>query len=188
MQEIEIKAVLKDRTAIVEKLTSLGCVLSAVIQQNDVVYVENTGSLEIFLSNKIFLRIRVNNESEVIFTAKKRMGALVAIEHEVHVDSREEIEQMLYLMGYKKALAIRKTRYTTHYRDCEICIDEVEGLGAFIEMEKLSKDGNPEEIQEELFKFFESIGIRRENRVTKGYDILLLEKEAQHEVESDKLV
>ena len=176
MQEIEIKAVLKDREEIMRKLESLGCTLSDPIRQDDVIYVEHTGPLETFLSNRAFLRIRVNNGNETIFTAKQKRGALVAIEHEVVVDSKGELEQMLGMMGYQKALEIHKTRLVTEYQGCEICIDEVEGLGTFIEMEKLSKDGDAETIQEELFKFFETLGISRADRVTKGYDILLLEK------------
>lgn len=176
MQEIEIKATLKNREEVLEKLASLGCALSEPIRQDDSVYVETLGSIEVFYSNKVFLRIRVNNNSQIIFTAKKRTGALVALEHEVTVNSKEELEQMLLLMGYQKALDINKIRYTTEHNGSEICIDEVEGLGSFIEMETLSKDGNPEEIQEKMFQFFESLGISRDDRVTKGYDVLLLEK------------
>ena len=176
MQEIEIKAVLENKSQVIQKLSSFGCSLSDPIRQEDVVYVEHPGTLDVFLSNKVFLRIRVNNGSEIIFTAKQRTGALVAIEHEVKVDSKEEVEGILALMGYQKALEIKKVRLKTEYQGCEICIDEVEGLGSFIEMEKMSKDGDPQQIQEELFKFFESLGIDRADRVTKGYDILLLEK------------
>jgi predicted adenylyl cyclase CyaB len=107
---------------------------------------------------------------------KKRTGALVAIEHEVTVNSKEEMKKILALMGYQKAVTITKDRTKTKYNGCEICIDEVDSIGSFIEMEKLSVDGNATQIQEELFTFFESIGIRREDRITKGYDILMLEK------------
>ena len=161
---------------VVERLAVLGCALGDPIRQEDSVYVEHAGDLDTFLSNEAFLRIRVNDGAKVVFTVKKRTGALVAIEHEVTVDSREELEQILLLVGYQKTLDIKKTRRITHYNGCEICLDEVEGLGSFIEMEKLSRDGDPGHIQEELFRFLESVGITREDRVTKGYDILLFEK------------
>jgi adenylate cyclase class 2 len=79
-------------------------------------------------------------------------------------------------MGYKEAVRINKTRVITHYNGCEICIDEVEGLGSFIEMEKLAKEGDSEKIQEELFEFFKRLGITNEDRVFWGYDTLMLSR------------
>ncbi|PIR82959.1 class IV adenylate cyclase [Candidatus Kaiserbacteria bacterium CG10_big_fil_rev_8_21_14_0_10_56_12] len=177
MQEIEVKAHLRDREAVVEKLVSLGCTLSDPLQQDDTVYVADREAIHVFAEGNLFLRIRVNNGSEVIFTAKKRSGPLVALEHEVTVSSRAELKGIIAMFGFEKFLTIKKARQTTHYDGCEICIDEVEGLGAFIEMEKLSRDGDPASIQAELFAFLESLGVRREDRVNNGYDILLFERE-----------
>lgn len=179
MQEIEIKARLRDEAVVVEKLTALGCTLSAPVAQDDTVYVERPGDLATFLANPVFLRIRVQDDGKVLFTAKQRRElALVATEHEVTVDSRDELARMLAMMGYHEAVRVLKTRRTAHYDGCELCLDLVEGLGAFIEMEKLSKDGDAAAIQEELWTFFEGLGIAPEDRVTKGYDILMLESRA----------
>jgi predicted adenylyl cyclase CyaB len=79
-------------------------------------------------------------------------------------------------MGYKIAAKVNKTRVITHYDGCEICLDDVENLGSFIEMEKLTKEGDSEKIQEELFTFFESLGIKRQDRMISGYDILMIQK------------
>ncbi len=176
MKEIEVKARLRNKNSVMKKLEALGCVFSDRITQNDVVYTEKTGSLKSFLSNKIFLRIRVNNGSKIIFTVKDRAGALVATEHEVVVDSKEEMRKIILLLGNKEAVRINKTRQTTEYNGCEICIDKVESLGTFIEMEKMTERGDAGKIQEELFTFFLSLGIKQEDRVKKGYDILMLEK------------
>jgi len=177
MKEIEIKAVLKNKEMVMQKLTSLGCVFEAPVVQNDTVYTKNVGSLKEFRTNDVFLRIRVKNNSKILFTVKKRMANdLDAIEYEVEVNSREEMENALLIMGYKEAVRINKTRIVTHYNNCEICIDDVENLGSFIEMEKLTEEGDSEKIQEELFQFFELLGIRREDRVMSGYDILMFQK------------
>ena len=177
MKEIEIKAKLNNREDVVEKLKALGCVFEPAITQEDVVYVKNIGSLEDFRNNDVFLRIRIKNKGKILFTLKKRMSNdLDALEHEVEVSSKEEMEQALFLMGYKEAVRVNKTRVITHHDSCEICIDEVENLGSFIEMEKLTEEGNSEQIQEELFKFFESIGIKQDDRVLSGYDILMIQK------------
>ena len=160
-----------------EKLKVLGCVFDTAITQEDIVYAKNVGSLKNFRDNDVFLRIRVKNKKKILFTLKKRMtNDLDAIEHEVEISSKEEMEQALFLMGYKEAVRVNKTRVITHYDTCEICIDDVENLGTFIEMEKLTKDGDSDKIQEELFKFFESLGISRTDRVMSGYDILMLQE------------
>jgi adenylate cyclase class 2 len=178
MIEIEVKAKLKDRESVISKLKELGCVFEDPMTQEDSVYVENLGTAETFrTANKIFLRLRIKNGKKVIFTAKRReINDLVATEHELEVGSKEPMEQILSLLGYKQAVQINKTRVITHYNNCEICIDEVAGLGVFIEMESLVEEGNPEFIQKELFNFFISLGIRPEDRETVGYDILMMRK------------
>ncbi len=177
MKEIEIKAKLRDKKTVMQKLESLGCKFEPKITQEDIVYVENVGSVEIYNANKAVLRLRVKNGKKVLFTAKKKTkNGLEAIEYEVEVSSRDEMEKALLLMGLQEAVRINKTRIITHYDGCEICIDDVENLGAFIEMEKLVEDGDALTIQEELFQFFEKIDISRDDRVMVGYDILMLSK------------
>lgn len=177
MKEIEIKARLKNPEEVIEKLKSLGCVFEDPITQRDVVYAENVGTLEIFRANKVFLRIRVKNNSKILFTLKKRgVNDLDSLEHEVEISSKEEMEQIIALIGYREAVQVNKIRTITHYNGCEICIDDVENLGTFIEMEKLTESGDSEKIQEELFKFFESLGISRTDRAVSGYDILMMQK------------
>ncbi len=179
MKEIEIKAKLVNREGIMERLKALDCVFGPMIKQEDIVYVKNVGSLKEFCANDVFLRIRVNDNKKVFFTLKKRDGNLEATEHEVEISSKGEMEQALFLMGYREAVQVNKTRVKTHFDGCEICIDEVEDLGSFIEMEKLTETGDVKTIQEEMFKFFESIGVKREDRVFLGYDILMLQKREQ---------
>ncbi|MDP3762811.1 MAG: CYTH domain-containing protein, partial [bacterium] len=55
----------------------------------------------------------------------------------------------------------------------EICLDEVDRLGSFVEVETFSDDGDPEKIQEEIFKFLLSLGVKPEDRVREGYDTLV---------------
>jgi len=177
MKEIEIKAKLKDRGAVMRKLTDLGCEFEPEVTQSDTVYSLVAGSVEVYMSNKNFLRLRVKNSGKVLFTIKQpQKNHLDKIEYETEVTSRDSMEKAILLMGYQKAVVVNKKRIVAHYEGCEICIDEIEGLGVFIEMEKLVEDGDAEKIQEELFNFFETIGISRDDRIVFGYDILMLQK------------
>lgn len=176
MKEIEIKARLRDKTAITRKLKTLGCVFEKPITQQDTVYAEHVGSLVAFRTNKVFLRLRVKNGSKTFFTLKKRgVNDLDAIEHEMEVSSKDEMEKILFLMGYREAVRVRKVREVTRYDGCEICVDEVEGLGSFIEMETLTEEADSEAVQDKMFQFFLSLGVKPEDRVWSGYDILMME-------------
>ena len=177
--EIEVKAKVANKDDLLEKLTSLGCRFSDQVTQDDVVFAEKIGSLEDFLSNDVFLRIRVQNNGKIILTAKKPIKksaeSLVKIEHEIEIDSPENARSILELMGYREAVHVKKTRQTAEYNDYEICLDEIEGLGSFIELEQMGESDNAEEIQKNMFAFLESLGISPEAQVKKGYDILMIE-------------
>ena len=180
MKEIEIKAKLVNKSMVIKNLKKLGCVFEKPITQEDVVYTKLAGTLKKFRKNEYFLRIRIKNKKKILFTIKKRMSNdLDAIEHEFEISSKEEMEKTLFMIGFQKAVEIKKTRIITHYNGSEICIDEVKNLGSFIEMETLTKKGNAEKIQDTMFSFFESIGIDKKDRLFSGYDILMFQKNSK---------
>lgn len=184
MQEVEIKAKLENEEAILAKLTELGVTFSASAAQDDTIYVKETGSLEIFLSNSLFLRLRVVDGMRTIFTAKyheNRDAAndTYATEYEVDVSSRDMMEQILMLQGYKEAVRVQKTRRTAVYNGWEICLDEVDGLGSFIEVEHMAEDGaDPQTIYESLKVFLSSIGVEESAVTTMRYDSMILTRGA----------
>lgn len=182
MKEVEVKARLKDKTKVQEALRALGCVFSEVVTQDDTTYVREVGSLDAYLSNPEFLRLRVEGDGRVLFTLKYHPGRVgdldgAPLEHETVVGSREEMEHMLDLMGYKTAVRIRKSRVKTQHKNWEICIDEVEGLGSFIEIEELADEhADVSPIHTAMHEFLQAIGVEPEDAGLKRYDILLLEK------------
>jgi adenylate cyclase class 2 len=174
MREIEVKAKLTNKEAVVNKLKSLGCIFGESKTQNDVIYVEKWGDLNTFLSNNVFLRIR-ESKGKILFTLKtKGENSLSKIEHEVEVSSKEEIENILKLLKFVPAVSVNKTRSITYYNNFEICVDNVEDLGDFIEVERMVDEGEAKLIQDEMFTFLESFGVKSEDRVFEGYDILKL--------------
>ena len=57
-----------------------------------------------------------------------------------------------------------------------ICLDKVEGLGEFIEVEKITEQDDSIQTQKKLFDFLKSLGISEEDQVFKGYDTLIEEQ------------
>ena len=177
MKEIEIKAYLKDEAKVIANLRNLGCELSAPIRQVDTVYTRiPANTLEEYLTNDHFVRIREKSDGKFIFTVKKPLSkeVLTKAEHETQIMNNKELELALGLMGYKLASKVIKVRRTTNYKDFEICIDEVEKLGAFIEVERMS-DGDVDQVRKDLNEFLLSLGVSTEDEVRKGYDILEIE-------------
>jgi len=173
--EIEVKAKVKDFEIIKDKLKELGCVLSLPIIQNDYIYNSKTTNIREGYDGSPILRIRKQGE-KILFTLKKnRTNELDCIEKEIEVSNDETLRDILLLMNYESNVEVHKKRIKTTYKDYEICLDEVEGLGTYIEVEKMSEEDG-EKVQNELFEFLETLGVSKEDRVFKGYDTLIFLK------------
>lgn len=184
MREIEVKAHLKEEKNVVQRLGAVGAVFSETEKQVDKVYVKTQGDLSVYLSNDHFVRIREKSDGRKIFTVKVPKASrehLAKLEHETEIEDSSEMEQCLFLMGYKLASTVVKERRTSKVNDYEICIDEVEGLGSFIEVEKMVENSGPDDahVLEELRTFLFDLGVLPEDEVRKGYDILIIEKFAK---------
>lgn len=177
-KEIEVKAKVDNLEELAKKLESLGIELSEPITQNDQTFVdENYGDYAAFQPDKNILRIRENNE-KFIFTLKQpKSNEMDALERETEITDPTEFKEALLLMGYKSVVEIHKVRRKAKYKDYEICLDEVKELGTFVEVEKITNDDNAEEVQEGLFQFLESLGVKREDGVTNGYDTMVYKKQ-----------
>jgi adenylate cyclase class 2 len=105
-----------------------------------------------------------------------RKDELDCIEKEIEVSDGNVLQEIFLMLGYSKTVEVKKKRVKTKFKDYEICLDEVDGLGSFIEVEKItSEDG--EAVQTELFKFLQSLGVKLEDRVRVGYDSLMWQKD-----------
>lgn len=176
MQEIEVKAELKDHQAVLEKLKGLGCEISEPIVQKDRVFIhKDIGFKDITVGTPI-LRIREQGK-KVIFTYKSIQGdELHKKEHEVEVSSASEMDAILKEVDYYEVVRFEKKRVGCKYKNIEICLDEVKDLGSFIEAEEMTDTKSAGEVQKELFRFLESVGVDSGDRVHKGYDVLMYNK------------
>lgn len=182
MREIEIKTRVADKQSLLNALKDRGVELSEPIKQHDVVY--GIAGTEDNAPDSIWLRIRTENDTKTIFTLKKQhAGGLDSIEHETEVSDSKELEAIIATMGYTLYSDLTKTRQKAAYKDIEICVDEVEQLGVFIEVEKLTDiDADGAAIANELWRHLESFGVDRDNEVFDGYDVLINRHLAQTRV------
>lgn len=172
MREIEIKARLVNKNDVLAKLNDTGVVLSEPIKQHDVVYGKPGmvgGEMD-----AIWLRVRTENDTKMIFTLKKPMvGQLDSIEHELEIGDADEMKAIMSLLGYELFSDVTKQRQKGKVGDIEICVDKVDKLGSFIEAELLmSDDADHGEVENTLWKLFEDLGIQRADQVFEGYDVM----------------
>lgn len=175
VQEIEVKATVKNAEDLRQKLESLGCIFSNSIEQKDRIFVPKGHDIPVENGVNVF-RIR-EQDGKFILTLKQQVtNQLDCLEYETDINQPEKVVKMIELLGFAEISSVNKTRIKGKYKDLEICLDEVEQLGSFIEVEKMVEEGNAETIQSELWQFLESIGVDKKEQVTDGYDILIKKK------------
>lgn len=179
MREIEIKAKVADKQSLINSIQGAGIQLSAPIKQHDVVYGQQ--GVADNAPGSIWLRIRTENDSKIIFTLKQQYkGGLDSIEHETEVSDADELASIISRLNFGLYSDLTKTRQKANYNDIEICVDEVEGLGVFIEAERLAEeDADGQSIAKELWTALEKFGVSRSDEVFDGYDVLMNRKNAR---------
>jgi adenylate cyclase, class 2 len=171
MAEIEVKARVQEFDSLLKKLSELGCEVTLPISQKDVVFTDG----ETDPKKRNIIRIRDTKGKHILTLKRDREDELDCIEIETEVGDPEAMRDMLHMMGYEERVRVNKLRRKAAYRDYEICLDEVEGLGSFIEVEKISEESG-EAIKNEILEFLISLGVSPNDRVFHGYDTLLEQK------------
>ena len=85
---------------------------------------------------------------------------LVSDEYEFAVDDGDMARQMLVALGWREVVTVDKVRLESKTEDYTICIDEVAGLGLFIELEVLAEDDvDVDALQKQMRSFLKSLNI-----------------------------
>ncbi len=191
MREIEVKAKVDSFDEIKKKLEDMGCVFSEPLVQHDIIYAEEGKEflVEAKVGHRVVrlrrengpLRQGVSEASRAIFNMKQQQSnELDSIEKETEVGDLDAMHAILLALGFRPEVEVKKKRLKTHYQEYEICLDEVEKLGTFIEVEKMTADEiDAASVQEELFTFLESLGVKRDQEQKRGYDTQIYKLEHQ---------
>lgn len=179
MYEVEIKAHLKDKNKIIEKLKSLGCEFGEELHQKDYIFNPRGEKFPPTIGEPV-LRVREENGKNILTLKINQTSRLDCIERELEISDGEMMKEIILLLDFREDVTVEKKRIKTKYKNIEICLDSVMRLGDFIEAEKITTENNPEirkKIQSELMDFLLELGIEREDQVIDGkYDIMLFEK------------
>ena len=172
MREIEVKAKVHDLNELLKRASELGIKLSNPIIQQDQTYAPTVSHDD---PNWNIFRIRKQG-GRIILTMKYRASTRPRDNYELETDISNEADiiQILNRLGYSPGVCINKTRRIASYKDMEICIDKVEALGTYIEVEKMTEDNvDVDKVQDYLWHQLLELGIREGDRETKGYSTLI---------------
>jgi len=97
-------------------------------------------------------------------------------EYETKIEDLGQLRKILDVLNFRLNVKVDKLRKTWVYKDYEVAIDSVKGLGDFVEIEYIGKDKevDPKKITEEMVNFLKSIGCGKIERNYMGYPFQLL--------------
>lgn len=179
--EIEIKVKIDNFDLLKDSLPKFGKLVKS-IQQIDEYYTPIQRDFFAVKPHPVeWLRIRTNPD-KVIFEYDKSIGKRedglqdYAQEYETEIKQPDELRKILEFLDFKKVAIVDKQR---EYWDCgnfEVVLDNVKGLGYFVEVE-LKEDCSDGLIgRQKCMEFLGKLGIKvTESDITKtGYPVLLM--------------
>lgn len=177
MLEVEIKAKLKNRNEVLPKLEKLGCTIKKAKEQEDKIFIKKEfKNFDIPLGENV-IRLRKEDDKNILTLKKKMKDNKASIEIESLVEDEDAISRMLEEMGYKELVFIKKKRKRYSLGRMSICVDDVENLGDFIEVEIMTEenDSKKDEALAEIEAFLEKLEISKNDYEEKRYDTLMYE-------------
>lgn len=137
MEEIEAKFKVEDFEKVKNKLRELNAVLIGVKKQRDIYF--NHSKKDSLRNTPTYLRIRTEDDKSFVAMHYK-LDSYRWEEIETGVDDGEKIKEIYKNLGFEIDIEVIKIRESYKIPDGEITLDDIKGLGTFIEIEVKSKD------------------------------------------------
>ena len=172
-REIEVKYRVADLARLEAALAARSLIPSTSVQQDDQAYAENGWRYGMDKRGAAFARLRTQNGRH-LFTLKRPIdNEMACLEFETEIADRNQMHEAIQHMGFYPTVRIVKTRRTARNGELALCLDDVEHIGAFLELERFIGPGQSgEAVQAELDAFARSLGVALE-RTTDTYDSLV---------------
>ena len=172
MIEIEVKA-RADHERIRELLRDHGARAIGVEHHCDTYY--NAPHRDFSITDEA-LRIRIVNERAVLTYKGKKLDAVSKTREEFETDvDGDTMRNILLSLGFIESGVVKKTRAVFEFEDLTICLDSVDGLGEFIEVETIVESESDVELyRARVFGFMEKLGIGQEDSIRVSYLEMLI--------------
>ena len=97
-------------------------------------------------------------------------------EYETKAENYETIERIVEMLGLEVQVVVHNKRRFYHFEEYEIILEEVEGLGLFLEVEKMAPESETEvlKIKQEIHEFIKNLGFKNTRELDYGKNQLML--------------
>ena len=122
-------------------------------------------------------RLRKTNNSFYITYKKQHFDGKLWVysdEYETKVEKYDIVKSIITLLGLEPLIIVHNKRKIYKYEDYEIELEEVDGLGIFIEVERLSNDSDEMKVKEEIREFIRSLKLKNVKELNIGKNQYLL--------------
>ncbi|MEU7923212.1 class IV adenylate cyclase [Micromonospora zamorensis] len=176
--EVESKVLLSsdEVDAIVLRLAALGLHLGQQETQRDVYYKERGFRENVQGPGSYLVRLRYKESGTILNMKRLTESDGTWEENETRVDDGQIVEEIVRAIGAEKAVTVTKVRRQCLRDDLEIIIDEVEGMGIFLELAIETVD-EPEKARDRINLFLAELEIDPSRIELRGYPTILLEQQ-----------
>jgi adenylate cyclase class 2 len=182
MIEVEIKARITDPEAFEKALTALGFAKGPVVCEQDIYF---NGNDRDFRKTDEALRIRTCRDmiTDAVINTLTYKGPKLGTESqtrrelEISIEGGSDMSLILSALGYTQVLEVSKHRQMFRQGKITACIDHVDSLGDYLELEKMIDDQNdyPDAVGE-LYEWLSKLGLSNDSLTRYSYLELLLKQ------------
>jgi adenylate cyclase class 2 len=173
VREIEVRYQVEDLETLLVALKAGGIELGEPAYQDDQAYAPvgwQFGDSKLGVS---FLRLRTVDSRHYFALKQPGENAQACLEHETEIADRDAMHGAILRMGYYPTVRVAKIRRVATLDHCSLCVDDLEGVGGFLELERLVPgDAAAQTVQAELAAFVASLGIMAA-RTNETYDSIV---------------
>ena len=126
--------------------------------------------------NETFRLRKTNNSFYITYKKQHFDGKLWVYSdaYETKVEKYDIVKSIITLLGLEPLIIVHNKRKIYKYEDYEIELEEVDGLGIFIEVERLSNDSDEMKVKEEIREFIRSLKLKNVKELNIGKNQYLL--------------
>ncbi|PIN86618.1 class IV adenylate cyclase [Candidatus Woesearchaeota archaeon CG10_big_fil_rev_8_21_14_0_10_44_13] len=178
--EIEIKFPLKNPQETVGFLENNAKLVSRDVFQKDTYFTPHHRK---FIGRKYpfeWLRLRETPKGSSInykhFYPEDAKKTDYCDEFQTSIGDADTLRKILASLNFREVIVVEKSRSCWLYKDVEIAIDDIKGLGQFIELEAQAHYSDPKKGKEYLYSILSQLSAKVGEEDTRGYPYRILEK------------
>ncbi len=177
--EVEVKLAINDLEELEYSLVEKGAQLEEMVKQKDHYYIHPSRNF-----GKTDEALRIREEGEKIFLTYKGpkidSKSKTRVEIETEISSYYEMNLILEKLGFQIAIIIEKERKIYNFDGAKFCLDQVETIGSFLEVEQvIENDKEYAQIQQKLFDKIRLFNLNPEENIRDSYMEMILSKKSE---------